>query len=46
VIRFHCYRAGIFHTFDSEPRMAHATLITLVAEGWVITKRETLAAAA
>ena len=46
MIRFHCYRAGIFHTFDSEPRKAHAVMITLVAEGWVITKRETLAAAA
>jgi hypothetical protein len=46
VIRFHCYRAGIFHTFDSEQRKAHAVMITLVAEGWVITKRETLAVAA
>lgn len=46
MIRFHCYRAGVFHTYEAEKRKAHALLVALVAEGWIITKREEIALAA
>lgn len=42
IVRFHCYRGGVFSLFDVPAGDADARYLELAREGWIVTHREQL----
>ena len=42
IVRFHCYRAGVFNLFDVPSNEASERYLELAREGWIVTHREQL----
>ena len=42
IVRFHCYRAGLFNLFDVPSNEASERYLELAREGWIVTHREQL----
>ena len=42
IVRYHCWRNGVFHLFDVPYPDADKRYMELSQEGWIVTHREQL----